>query len=534
MEKGDRIFLTIDIGTTAIRVSALDEEYKVLSCKKKEYQLKTEKERVTLQPDVYWNYTKEGIGEIIRNCDSSKIAGITVTTQGETLIPVDADGVPLYDALVWLDARGVSQAEKIVGTVDGEREKQAGIVTPEEFYQRTGIVECNGLCPISKLLWFKEEEPQIYEKTYLFMLLEDYIIYRLTGKMVTEKSLLSTTGYFDIVKDELWTGLLDALGLDREKIPSILECGQIVGEITEEVAGLGIPKQTLVVTGAMDQVCGAVGAGNYAPGGLTETTGTALCIGKTVEKKSVFERKGIPVYRHYHKGLQLLLPVCMTAGMALKWFKDNFCGEEIAKAAQSGADVYDLLSALAESSQPLSGGVIMLPYLNGSLQPYQAPNFKGGFLGVGLHSTKADFVRALMEGVGYMLRENLELLEKEGSHSSRMISMGGGAKSAVWCRIKADITGMEIHALKESETASIGAAMLCKMGLDGQTRLPERGAAGEYAEPGEEQNEQTTFSDRETVFVPNRTNRAAYEYGYQKYCWYLKRLISNDLRECAP
>lgn len=530
METYDRIFLTIDIGTTAVRVSALNETYQVLACRKKEYQLRTEEDRVTLRPDDYWKYTKEGIRGVLENCDSRKIAGITVTTQGETLIPVDADGVPLYDALVWLDARAASQAGEIVGTVNGQGGKKAGVVTPEEFYQRTGIVECNGLCPVSKLLWFKEEEPRIYEKTYRFLLLEDYIIFRLTGKMVTEKSLLSTTGYFDIGKDELWTGLLDALGLDREKIPTILECGQIAGEITEEAAGLGIPKQTVVVTGAMDQVCGAIGAGNYAPGGLTETTGTALCIGKTIEKKTVFEWKGIPVYRHYRKELQLLLPVCMTAGMALKWFKDNFCGEEIARAAQSGADVYDLLSALAESSKPLSGGVIMLPYLNGSLQPYQAPDFRGGFLGVGLHSTKADFVRALMEGVGYMLRENLELLEKEGGRSSYMISMGGGAKSAVWCRIKADITGMEVHALKESETASIGAAMLCKMGLDGQRKLPERGAAGESAGPGEKQEVQTAFSARETVFVPDQGNRAAYEYGYQKYCWYLKRLISKDLR----
>lgn len=498
VKKKNRIFLAIDVGTTAVRVSALNEEYEVLSCKKMEYQLATNGRWVTLNPEIYWNYTKEGIQKVLLNCDRTRIVGISVTTQGETLIPVDENGKALYDAVVWLDGRAEKQAEKI-----------ADVISQEAFYKRTGVVGCNELTPISKLLWFKEEEQAVYGKAKYFLLLEDYIIFRLSRKIVTEKSLLSTTGYFDIMEDRLWTELLEKLGLDAEKIPPVLDCGEIVGSVSKEVSAMGLPKETLVVTGAMDQVCGAIGAGNYIPGNLTETTGTALCIGKTIEKACMECTDGVPVYRHYRKDLQLLLPVCMTAGMALKWFKDNFCAEEILKAEQTGRDVYDLLNDLAESAKTLAGGVVMLPYLNGSLQPYQAPEFKGGFLGVGLHSTKADFVRALMEGVAFMLKENLVLLEQTGTGSSCLISMGGGAKSDIWCQIKADITGMEIHTLKDNETASIGAAMLCKMALDGEKELPVSG----------QQN------SMKAIYRPRPELVSVYEEGYEKYSRYLEQLM---------
>lgn len=422
MEKTGTLFLTIDVGTTAVKVCAVTEDFEILAYKTREYPLKTEGKRVTIPAEEYWKYAKEGIRVVVESCGGGKIAGIAVTTQGETLIPADAQGNPLYDAVVWLDGRAGEQAGKI-----------NRMVSPEEFYQKTGVPECNELCPVSKLLWFMEKEPEVYRQARYFFLLEDYIIFRLTGRAVTEKSLLSTTGYFDITEDRVWNEILNQIGFDANKIPEAMDCGQIVAQVSEETAReLGLGKDTLVVTGAMDQVCGALGAGNRAPGMLTETTGTALCIGKTMEKTRINPDYPIPVYRHYKKDLQLLLPVCMTAGMALKWFKDTFCEKEVEEAARTGEDVYNLLNHLAEESQTLAGGVIMLPYLAGSLQPYQKPEFRGGFLGVGLESRKCDFVRALMEGVSFMLKENLQLLEKlGGSESEFLISMGGGAKSDI-------------------------------------------------------------------------------------------------------
>lgn len=492
-------FLTIDVGTTAIKVSAVSKTYTLLACSKKEYQLKTEGERVTLPPSVYWDTAVQGIKELLKTIDAGRIAGIAVTTQGETMIPVDREGHALHDAVVWLDGRAGKQAEKI-------RE----LVSAEEFYQTTGVPECNELCPISKLLWFKEERPEIYERAEYFLLLEDYIILRLTGHAVTEKSLLSTTGYFDIMQDEIWEEFLLKLELDPAKLPTVLDCGEIAGKLLGTVAQeLGLPVDVLVVTGAMDQVCGALGAGNYTPGVLTETTGTALCIGKTIETGSIDPKGLVPVYRHYRKELQLLLPVCMTAGMALKWFKDTFCAEESREAGKRGVDVYDLLSEYAAQAEPLSGGMIMLPYLAGSLQPYQAPDYRGGFLGVSLDSKKCDFIRALMEGVAYMLKENLLLLDGMGGRSDTVYSMGGGSRSALWCQIKADVSGRKVYAVKESETASIGAAMLCAMGVAGEKYLKDQ--AGNTAERKE--------------YIPRPELVEKYQAGYEKYSRFLSRTL---------
>lgn len=500
MEKREALFLTIDVGTTAVKVCAVTKDFEILTHKTIEYQLHTEGKMVTIPAQEYWKYVKMGILAVMKNCEGKHIEGITITTQGETMIPVDDKGDPLYDAVVWLDERAGKQAEKI-----------NQLISPVEFYQKTGVPECNELCPVSKLLWFMEEERKVYQKARYFLLLEDYIIFKLTGHAVTEKSLLSTTGYFDIVEDKIWDKILDKIGLDVNKIPPAMDCGKIVAEVTEDVAEeLGFDKNTVVVTGAMDQVCGAIGAGNSIPGMLTETTGTALCIGKTIEKTPINTDYPIPVYRHYRKDLQLLLPVCMTAGMALKWFKDTFCEKEIEEAKQTGEEVYDLLNHLAEESQPLAGGIIMLPYLAGSLQPYQKPEFRGGFLGVGLESRKCDFVRALMEGVSFMLKENLLLLEQLGGpKSDYLISMGGGSRSDIWCRIKANVTGLQVRTLKESETASVGAAMLCSMGLLKLKSLPETG----------------TDADFKKIYEVQQEELEQYREGYERYSSYLSRII---------
>lgn len=494
------VFLTVDVGTTAIKVSAVEENFHMLTCRRLEYQLNTEGNKVTFPSEIYWEKTKQGIQDIIQQVGKEAIVGITVTTQGETLIPVDHNGKALYDAVVWLDGRAEKQGEKI--------RQLAG---PDVFYQMTGIPECNGLCPVSKILWFLEEEPELYQKTAYFLLLEDYIIYKLTGFIVTEKSLLCTTGYFNMQTDEVWTELLVRAGIDPEKIPPAMDCGKMVGELSEEaVKETGLCAGTKVVTGAMDQVCGALGAGNDKAGELAETTGTALCIGKTIKSGPIHTTYQIPVYRHYRKELQLLLPVCMTAGLALKWFKDTFCLFETEKAARAGRDIYDILSDMAETSPPLAKGMIMLPYLAGSLQPYHAPEFRGGFHEVSLECGLEDFVRALMEGVCYMLKENLLLLDEvQSSKGNHMISMGGGARSSIWCQIKADVTGKKVIVREESETASIGAAMLCALGLGKIQSLDSARRQGE----------------KEKVYFPEEERMKLYEKGYERYSRLLKKLV---------
>lgn len=486
--------LTIDAGTTSMKISLLDTDFNLLHQASVEYGFNTKGNRGEMDPETYWQALTAGINELHdKDCDLNQVAGICITTQGETLIAVNEHGDPLYPAIIWLDGRAEKQAREL-----------RRLISAEDFYRTTGVPECNGFCPVSKLLWFKQEARQVYERASHFLLLEDYLHFRLTGRFVTEKSILSTTGYFNLEKDVIWDEFLDRAGLDKRKIPAALECGTVVGALTMEAAEqLGLPSNAVTVTGAMDQVCGAIGAGNISHGCVTETTGTALCIGATIRTAAISKPYGIPVYRHFSKDVQLWLSVSMTAGMAFKWFRDTFCEKESEIAKRENRDVYDLLTQLAEQSPPLSGGLTMLPYLSGSLQPVNDPELRGSFSGIGLHTTKADFVRSILEGVGYMLKENLNMLAGVlAGPITEVISMGGGSKSRLWCQIKADICDVAIRVSPQSETASLGAAMLCATALGFEKNLTT--AARKLAEPRE-------------IHLPDPTRRDLYRSGYLTY-----------------
>jgi xylulokinase len=488
--------LVFDLGTTSVKAVLFDEKLKRTAVHCVEYILLTESDRVVeFSAEEYWNAVCLASAQLFEQMqDAAKeVTGITVTTQGETLIPVDERGVPLRKAIVWLDSRAETQGAVVRAQMNRE-----------VFYRTTGIPECTGLCPISKLLWLKENESAIYKKTRWFLLLGDYILFQLTGIVCSEKTLLSTTGYFRIDEDRIWNELCTDLGLAMDRIPPVKECGDVLGVISPEAARrLGVNKQAMVTVGAMDQVCGAVGAGNFSIGTLTEVTGTALCLGATIPKQPIDGRGNVPVYRHILVDRYLVLPVCMTAGIVLKWFKDTFCHREIDKASHTGQDVYDLLSELAASSPPLARGLLHIPYLAGSIQPDNNPTARGAFTGLGLEHTKAHFIRAIFEGVAYMLRENIELLRREFPLDyPRLRSLGGGSRSSLWNQIKADITGLSIETMTESECTAAGAAALCASGIRLFNHI--KTAVQEVNKPL-------------TLYVPNPARKSEYDQGYADY-----------------
>ena len=222
----------------------------------------------------------------------------------------------------------------------------------------------------------------------------------------------------------------------------------------------------MVVTGAMDQTAGALGAVNLAPGVVSETTGTALSIAVTCENPDFGHPGRLTIYRHISKGKYLYIPICMTAGMVLKWFKDEFCSDLVRDAEAAGESVYDLMGKLAEEAPQGANGLVLVPYFTGVTQPDNNPAAKGVFLGVGLDTKRKHFIRAIFEGIAFMLRENIELVESiSGVKIAEVRSLGGGSKSRIWSRIKADVTGKTISTMAESECASLGAAILVAVAL---------------------------------------------------------------------
>jgi xylulokinase len=193
---------------------------------------------------------------------------------------------------------------------------------------------------------------------------------------------------------------------------------------------------------------------------VTETTGTALVIGATTQQPDYNHPARAIIYRHVRAGYYLIIPICMTAGIVLKWFKDEFCKYEAAQCEKDGTSVYDLLGDLAASVPPLSEGLLLFPHFTGMLMPQRDLSAKGVFFGVGLDTKMPHFVRAIFEAVAYMLRENIELIEELGVDAKRILSLGGGSKSPVWLQIKADVLGKEIVNMENAEAASLGAAIL--------------------------------------------------------------------------
>lgn len=440
-----KYFLSFDVGTTAMKCILFDTGFNQAAKVSKEYSLVIENGYTELDPEVYYNTLCTCISEILNTgVNRDDILSITFTTQGETFLCVDKGGKPLTRAVIWLDARADSEAKFILNNIG-----------TYEFYKTTGLWTPDGALPLAKLLHIKKNTHDVYEKTYKFLLLEDYLVYRLTGKYVTEKSLASSTGWYDIINDGYYKDALRLCGISEKKFPELSECGETVGTVKDEFCGLS--EKTVVVTGAMDQICSAIGAGNMHEGVVTETTGTALVIGASIDIPQFDESEPITVYRHFN-GKYMYMPYCGTAGILLKWFKDVL-GEKICRTAkENGISPYAEIDIFAEKSPPGSNGVIFLP-------DFSDPGKKGAFLGLTLATTLEDMSRSVLEGIGYMLREMLEQLSKKGIDTSEIYSLGGGSASEIWCKIKSSVCNAKIFANTFGETTALGAAVLAAVAL---------------------------------------------------------------------
>ncbi len=437
--------LTFDVGTTSMKCILFNENFEELFYENKEYDIETAQNGVAeIDAEVYFNTFCDCITAIKQKAGLEQIAAICFTTQGETLIPVDEKGTPVCKAIVWLDTRAGEEAEFIKNNI-----------ALEEMYSVTGLCDIDGALPIAKVMWLCKNRPKVYHKTHKFMLLEDYLIYRLTGKMVSEKSLQSSTGWYDIMNDQMYEKVLRICQIDKGKFPEILSCGTVVGNISGEISvDLGLPQEAVVVTGAMDQISSAIGAGNIRQGMITETTGTALVVGATVEKPEFNVDVPLTVYKHFNEQY-IYMPYFGTAGITLKWFRDTIMPNAVKEAGQAGKSSYQLINELAQTSPAGSNGVVMNPNLMSG----------GAFYGMTLSTSLADLARSVMEGVAFMLRSLIETVEKKGIEVDTILSMGGGSYSELWSSIKASVCGKRIYCVGYSQTTSLGAAILAAVGI---------------------------------------------------------------------
>ena len=461
-------YLGIDIGTTSLKAAVFDKNGNRLGLRRVDYELDTDASTGYIEFDAneYIRMCKDVVSSLTTEC--GQITALSVDTQGETLILTDENGNPLCPAIVWLDNRATKEADAI--------EKEFG---HKKVYDITGQPEITATWPASKLLWVKNNKPEIFSKVKKIFMLEDWVLYSLTGEFVTEPTIQSSSVYFDINTRDWWGEMLEFIGISKTALPKICKTAEIVGEYN------GIK----VVSGALDQIAGTIGVGVTDETRVSEMTGTIMAVCVATDKIPPYNPNSIvPCHLHAIDGKYCLILWSATAGMALKWFKEQFANELSFKE----------IDMQAKDIAPGCDGMTMLPYFCGSTIPNYNPDATASFCGVTLSHTRAHFARAIMEAVAFMLRGTLDYATADDDCELRIT--GGGASSPLWAQIKANVVNRNLNTVKESETACLGTAIIAMVG------------AGEYAS-FKEATDATVCVDK--TYSPNGDN---YDAAYKKFC----------------
>jgi xylulokinase len=426
-------YIGLDIGTTSIKAAVFTSDGTRLALRSVDYTLDTDAATgyIEFEADKYVKLCKDVIADLEKEC--GKIEALSIDTQGETLIFTDEGGKPVYPAIVWLDNRATEEADEIKAKFGNKL-----------VYEVTGQPEITAGWPASKVLWMRKNKPEIFNNIKKIFMLEDYILYALSGNFVTEPTIQSSTIYYDVVNGKWWKDMLDFIGISETMLPDVVKTASLVGEYN------GIK----VVSGMLDQIAGTLGAGVTDETRISEMTGTIMAICVMTDKMPEYNPESIiPCHLHAVEGKYCLILWSSTAGMALKWFKNNF--------AENFS--FRELDELAEKIAPGCDGLAMLPYFTGSTMPKYNPDARAVFSGINLSHTRAHFARAIMEAIAFTLKQNLEYVGDDAIKEIRIT--GGGASSPLWAGIKSDVTGKVLKTLTESETACLGSALAAAVGV---------------------------------------------------------------------
>ena len=457
------VFLAIDLGTSSIKAAFVDEAGTMVATATVEYPLQyPHRDWVECDVRVYW----ESMRSAVRAANARRLAvgrtevtAMSISCQGETVVCLDADSQPLRPAIVWLDNRADAEAD-VIGTRFGN----------DEIYARTGQVECVASWTACKILWLQRHEPAIFNATRSFLLLEDWLIQRLTGEAAGEYSLYPTTLLFDIRSREWWPAMLEMLAIDDGLLPPLVQPGTAVGHLRVAIAGeLGLPSSLPVIAGGLDQVLASTAGGNVRPGVVTELTGTVLALATSLTALPPREHM-LPIYLHVIPELYCALPYGQTGGLLLRWLRDNCFGDP---ARVSAPPSYDEIVQEAVAIPAGAGGVIVLPHFAGAYYPEFDMKCKGVISGLRLGHTRGHIVRASLEAIGYMLRSSVDAIRGIGIPVDDLTSLGPAANNRFWRQLKADICGVEIYRLKTDEASLLGAAVLAAVACGRYSNIAE-------------------------------------------------------------
>ena len=408
-------------------------------------------------PQDWWQAVCVSTQRLLQKSKVSAADVAVVSFSGQMMgaVLVDQAGTPLRDCIIWADMRSDAQAAAIA--------KQ---VSPQEVYQITG----NPLSPsytIEKVMWIRDQQPDIFRQAHKFLHAKDYIVAKLTGQFTTDYSDASGTNAFDLVKREWSPKLVAATGLPFEIFPAAQPSTAVVGEVTSAASReVGLRAGTPVVIGAADGSCAAVGAGVVREGSAYNYIGSSAWIALATRTPLIDARQRTVTFCHVDPQMLMPLGVMQCAGGAYQWFKEEIGRTETHAAQAAGVSPYEILNLQAEAARPGARNLLFLPYLLGERTPYWNPNARGAFIGLTRGHTRADLTRAVLEGVVFGLRTILETFEQQGVTPAEVRVIGGTARSRLFCQIQADVFQRPILRTQLLEEAtSLGAAIAGGIGV---------------------------------------------------------------------
>lgn len=462
----------IDIGTTGAKVILCDALGHVVGEASEEYPTAYPQPNWAEQdPQDWWRATCRIVRQAVAQSgvDPKQIAAISVSDQAPSVVAVDRAGEIICPALIWMDRRSGEQCAWLRAEVGADR--IAAI--------NGGCIDPYFLAP--KLLWLRDQSADRYARCHQVLQANGYIVHRLCGAFCLDSTVGPLTMLFDSAGEQWSSELAAAMGLDPAKLPPVARPTQTVGHVSARAAAeSGFSAGTPVLAGMVDGAAAALEAGLVRVGQAVEMTGQSTVL--MIVSDRPYRGKELFGLGHAAPGMHLVVGAQVATGGALRWFRDQLGGDERREAAQLGVDPFELLSRAAEGSPPGANRLLFLPYMYGERSPIWDTNARGVLFGLSLATSKADIVRAIMEGAAFGLRHNIEAAEA-GGHSPRTLAcVGGGARSAVWSQIKADVLQRPISLPSAAAGAAMGDAIVAAAGAGIYGSVPE--AVAHMVAPG--------------------------------------------------
>jgi xylulokinase len=439
------LLIGIDLGTTGCKAGVYDEAGHLRGEGYLEYGLITlSPTEIEQDPHAWWKLTCQAIRIAMdaAGADGSEVSGISVSSQGISFVCLDAAGEPLGNSINWLDARAVAECDAILEKYDAAT-----------LFTMTGK-RAAPFYVLPKLMWLREHRPDTWAATRKVLMGHDYLVYRLCGEMVTDHSMAGGTLLYDLHVLDWSPSLLAAFDISPDLLPALCWPGTPVGRLRPEVAAeLGLRPEVVVATGGQDQKCAALGAGIH-DGVATLSLGTATAIVQVMDAPHTDPQRRIPTFTFLQPQRWVLEGVVGTGAGSLRWHRD----------VVAPGMAYTTLDAEAAAIQRGADGVRFHPHLTGATSPYWRSDVHGAYENLSLATTRGHLTRAVLEGVAFQMRANLEVTQALAGRVAEAVVFGGGAKSQLWREIISDVIRLPVCWTPSVETASLGAAMLAGVG----------------------------------------------------------------------